>query len=112
MALIKCSECGRLISDRADQCVGCGAPVTRPARTDLPFNLVPEQTVTPPLTKSQLRRRMHLAGITFIVGMLAAAYTTAHPGNKIIATIAALVLTCGLCWLVVSIIQNVMAARK
>ena len=111
MALIKCSECGRLISDRAAVCIGCGAPVTPPARTDLPFNLVPEQTVTPPLTKNQLRRRMHLAGITFIAGMLAVAYVTSHPGNKVISTVAALLLTCGLCWLIVSIVQNVMARR-
>ncbi|NNV19944.1 zinc ribbon domain-containing protein [Ochrobactrum pseudogrignonense] len=27
MALIKCSECGREISDKAAACVGCGAPV-------------------------------------------------------------------------------------
>ena len=28
MALIKCSECGREISDRAEACPGCGAPVS------------------------------------------------------------------------------------
>lgn len=28
MALIKCSECGRQISDRAEACPGCGAPVS------------------------------------------------------------------------------------
>jgi hypothetical protein len=27
MALVKCSECGREISDKAAACVGCGAPV-------------------------------------------------------------------------------------
>jgi hypothetical protein len=27
MALIKCSECGKEISDRAGACPGCGAPV-------------------------------------------------------------------------------------
>ena len=27
MALIKCSECGREISDKAEVCPGCGAPV-------------------------------------------------------------------------------------
>jgi hypothetical protein len=112
MAMIKCSECGRMISDRSSKCVGCGAPVIRPPRTDLPFNLVPDQTPTAPLTQPQLRRRMHLAGITFIVGMLAAAYTAAHPGNQIVATIAALVLICGLCWFVVALVQNVMARRK
>lgn len=28
MALIKCSECGREISDKAEACPGCGAPVS------------------------------------------------------------------------------------
>jgi len=27
MALIKCPECGKEISDNAKQCVGCGAPI-------------------------------------------------------------------------------------
>jgi hypothetical protein len=113
MALIKCSECGRLISDKATACVGCGAPVAAPAaRRDSPFNLVPEQTVTPPLTGTQLRRRMHLAGITFIAGMLAAAYSSSHPENQIVSTCSALLLICGLCWLIVAIVQNVMARRR
>lgn len=30
MALIKCSECGREISDKASNCIGCGAPVAPP----------------------------------------------------------------------------------
>ena len=28
MALIKCSECGREISDKAESCPGCGAPAS------------------------------------------------------------------------------------
>ena len=28
MALIKCSECGREISDKAVSCPGCGCPVS------------------------------------------------------------------------------------
>ena len=28
MALIKCSECGREVSDKASACLGCGAPIT------------------------------------------------------------------------------------
>lgn len=31
MALIKCAECGKEISDKAAACVGCGAPVATPA---------------------------------------------------------------------------------
>jgi hypothetical protein len=31
LALIKCSECGRTVSDKAKFCVGCGAPLERHA---------------------------------------------------------------------------------
>lgn len=31
MALIKCPECGREISDTASACPGCGAPSASPA---------------------------------------------------------------------------------
>ena len=30
MAMIKCSECGKDISDKAEMCIGCGAPISVP----------------------------------------------------------------------------------
>ena len=36
MALIKCSECGREISDKAATCPGCGAPVVAGGSQGLP----------------------------------------------------------------------------
>ncbi|GAO21879.1 hypothetical protein ALISP_1699 [Alicycliphilus sp. B1] len=36
MALIKCSECGKEISDKAATCIGCGAPVVATATSDVP----------------------------------------------------------------------------
>jgi hypothetical protein len=111
MALIKCSDCGRMVSDRAAVCIGCGAPVSAP-RAESSFNLAPEHQPTPPLSRAQLRRRMHWSGITFIAGMLAAAYSSAHSSNRLVATLAALLLTCGLCWLLVAVVQNVTARRQ
>ena len=29
MALIQCSECGKEVSDKAEQCVACGNPITK-----------------------------------------------------------------------------------
>ena len=29
MALIKCPECGKEISDKADVCIGCGFPLSK-----------------------------------------------------------------------------------
>ncbi|MFZ6696827.1 zinc-ribbon domain-containing protein [Stenotrophomonas acidaminiphila] len=31
MALIKCTECGRELSDKAAACPGCGAPIPQPS---------------------------------------------------------------------------------
>ena len=36
MALIKCSECGREISDKAEACPGCGAPVSITVKQQTP----------------------------------------------------------------------------
>lgn len=33
MALIKCSECGKEISDKATSCIHCGCPIEKPKRT-------------------------------------------------------------------------------
>ncbi|HEX4375679.1 MAG TPA: hypothetical protein VHZ99_00850 [Steroidobacteraceae bacterium] len=101
-----------MISDRAPACVGCGAPLAKPSPEELPFNLEPEPDATPALTHPQLRRRMHMAGVTFIAGMLSVGYSAAHPDNKPVATGAALLVTCGLCWLIVAIVQNVMARKR
>lgn len=33
MAMIKCSECGQLVSDRAKTCIHCGNPLEKPTYT-------------------------------------------------------------------------------
>lgn len=35
MALIRCSDCDRQVSDRAASCPGCGAPIATPVETVL-----------------------------------------------------------------------------
>ncbi len=35
MALIRCPECGREISDKSSTCIGCGAPVTQDSNNKL-----------------------------------------------------------------------------
>ncbi len=44
MALIKCSECGKEISDRAGACPGCGAPVNGSTAT-APFSAAVTKSV-------------------------------------------------------------------
>jgi len=40
MGLIKCQECGKEISDKADKCVGCGAPISVSIQEPLPTSEV------------------------------------------------------------------------
>ena len=107
--MIQCSECGRSISDQAPACIGCGAPIS--AATNGSFNLEPQRSQSPALTRPQLRWRLGLASLTFLAGMLAAMRVNYHDANRVPATLAALLLIGGLCWLVVAVLQNVMARR-
>jgi hypothetical protein len=112
MAMIQCSECGRAISDKSAMCIGCGAPIPEAKFENSIFNAAPKPEKTAPLTAKQLRRRALLASLTLIVGMVASGEVDRHGGNRIAATIAALVLIGGLCWLIVAMVQNVTARRK
>ncbi|HWW21871.1 MAG TPA: hypothetical protein VNZ06_13815, partial [Steroidobacteraceae bacterium] len=78
---------------------------------DSGFALIPEPSREPPPTRAQLRGRTLGAALTFLLGLFAAAYLGRPGGNRIAATLAALLLIVGLCWLIVTILQNV-TARK
>ncbi len=57
MAMIRCGECGRAISDRASHCVGCGAPTTKLSGVDW----VPQRSTSPMPSPRQLWLRGTLA---------------------------------------------------
>jgi hypothetical protein len=108
MALITCSECGRAVSDRAAACIGCGAPLSAAST----FERVPRRSITPPLTSQQLRWRLALASMTLVTGIIAADAVSRRPGaGRLAATLAALLVICGLCWFIVAILQNVQARK-
>lgn len=50
MALVKCLECGKEISDKAQACPGCGAPIT-PAIV-LPAENAAQETTTVHITRT------------------------------------------------------------
>jgi hypothetical protein len=111
MAIIKCSECGRAVSDRAAACIGCGAPIATPPSPSA-FNLVPKPSITPPLTPGQLRWRLALATLTLVLGVIAADAVSRWPrGGRLAATMAALLVIGGLCWFIVAIVQSVQSRR-
>jgi hypothetical protein len=108
MAIITCNECGRAVSNRAVACIGCGAPLAPKSV----FNLVPTRSVTPPLTRSQIKLRAFLASVTFALGVIWALALDQRPGrSQLAATMAALLIISGICWLLVTFIQGV-ASRK
>lgn len=45
MALIKCNECGHMISDRATKCPKCGCPTTKRSEPHIPQETPQEQPV-------------------------------------------------------------------
>ena len=76
---------------------------------DFGIALLPERSQQPPLTRAQLRGRTVGAGLTFLVGLAAAARWGQPGGNRLAAVLAALLLVAGLCWLIITIVQNVKA---
>lgn len=40
MSLIKCKECGKEISDKAENCPHCGYPINKNAKNKTPFWLI------------------------------------------------------------------------
>jgi hypothetical protein len=111
MAIIKCSECGRAVSDQAVACIGCGAPLNADDRHSA-FSREPVQSATPPLTPAQLRWRLALASLTLVLGVIAADAVGRHPALPHVAkTASALLVITGLVWFIVAILQNVQSRK-
>ncbi|HWG75270.1 MAG TPA: zinc-ribbon domain-containing protein [Steroidobacteraceae bacterium] len=105
MALLKCSECGRTISDKAKSCVGCGAPLksaTNPAQQKI-FNLAPEPDRRPPPGRQTLMWRAILSTAAFVAGVVWSG--TTGNSNRPAAIIAGLLVIVGLCGAIVTAVQ-------
>jgi hypothetical protein len=112
MAIVKCSECGRAVSDKAPACIGCGAllPGVEPPSA---FNREPIHSITPPLTPRQLRWRLALSSLTLVLGVIVADAVGRHPAaGRPAATLAALLVVIGLCWFIVAVLQSVQSRRQ
>src|SRR5579863_3177057 len=111
MAIIKCSECGRAVSDKAAACIGCGAPLAADERNSA-FSRAPVQSTAAPLTAAQLRWRLALAALTLVLGVIVADAVARHPDLPQLAkTLSALLVIIGLVWFIVAILQNVQARK-
>jgi hypothetical protein len=106
MALVKCSECGRTVSDKAESCIGCGAPLKPSASPEHPkvFNLVPEPDKRPPPSRQHLMWRAILSTAAFVAGVIWSS-TVSGNSNRPAAVIAGLLVMIGLCGVIVTAIQ-------
>ena len=101
MALIKCSECGRTVSDKAKFCVGCGAPLEQ--HTEVSQKPVRQSGPAP--SRKQLLVRTGLCAAVFALG-IAWSGTLKQPADAGPAAIAAaLLVIVGLCGIIVSAVQ-------
>lgn len=108
MALIKCTECGRTVSDKAEACIGCGAPLTPAAKPEGEkiFNLVPEPDKRPPPSRQHLMLRALLSTAAFVVGIVwSSAVERQGNSNRMAAVIAGLLIIVGLAGVIVTAIQ-------
>lgn len=76
MALIKCAECNREISDKATACPGCGAPTVQPSGSapPTPSNEGSYANIWPDMEKSGTTGKGK--GLLGLVGAVAAAFVT------------------------------------
>ncbi len=75
VALIKCSECGREVSDKAAACPQCGAPVVAQAAapaTPPPAPAVAAPAAAPPVVKP--RRRLRVTTLVLLAVLAAVVY--------------------------------------
>jgi hypothetical protein len=85
MALIKCAECGREISDKATACPQCGAPVAKPLPPGVPANWQAELEILKAKEKEGTRP-VFLVALAVILGVgfflyRAATSNTAAPAS-------------------------------
>jgi hypothetical protein len=101
LALIKCSECGRTVSDKAAFCVGCGAPLERHAEV----SQKPVRSSSPAPSRKQLLVRTMLCVVVFVLGVAWSGALKQPSGGGPAAIAAALLVIVGLCGVIVSAVQ-------
>lgn len=67
MALVKCSECSREVSDKAASCVGCGAPIEKKLNNGQNMSSVSADEISPRLTgREKIKMFLLLLGVMAI----------------------------------------------
>lgn len=108
MALIKCPECGKKISDKATSCPNCGYPITiNQQQNPTPIQIQPMQQEVKPKnsTLGILALIFSILGCTFFIGIILAIIDIRKKDNaKKTYSIIALVISCF--WLLAIIVST------
>ena len=104
MALIKCSECGRQVSDKAESCPQCGAPIASALETEAAGAKLrtTQQTSTRLKTHILISAILFWAGIVGIIVVVQSASRGRVPPSPIVSMIAILMIFTGLVWYAVT----------
>lgn len=88
MSLIKCSECGNSVSDKATACPHCGCPMQK---SEIYVGYLPDIEAKPPVVKKTKRSKLSFAIIMACLGIILASliivvssglsYSTSNPQN-------------------------------
>lgn len=106
MALITCSECGRAVSNKANVCIGCGAPLTLSSGVDG----VPKRSKAPRPTRAQIKRSALSSLAMLVFGVVWAGILDSRSGaNRLASFGAAMLIIGGLCWFLVTLIHAIVS---
>src|SRR5260370_35808300 len=107
MAVIASRDSGGEGGEKAPACVGCGAPLS----TSSCIDLVPRRSNAPPPTREQIKRRVLLSLTMLVLGVILAILLDHRPDSRAPSFVAALLIICGLSWLMVVLIHAVSSRR-
>jgi uncharacterized membrane protein YvbJ len=104
MALIRCSECGKQVSDKAGSCPQCGAPIASAVETEA----AGAKLRTKQLTSKRLKVQIIISSVLFWGGIIwmivvgSSASRSGVPPSRVVTIIAILMIFTGLVWYVVT----------
>ena len=104
MALIKCSECGREVSDKAESCPQCGAPIASALETEAAGIKLRTIQQTSKRLKMQIliSAALFWGGIVWMIVVASSASRAGVPPSRVATVIATLMILAGLVWYVVT----------
>ena len=99
MGLIKCSECGREVSDKAVACPSCGAPIAN-APVGTPIQTIQE-------TSKRLKAQYAIAVVIFFVGLIWLVFNIVYvtQTNQSMSPIPIILTMLGAIWAIVTKIR-------